>query len=100
MAELWQALSKLQVLSLRICQPGKGWLLPLLRTFSTDLQHQCGWDRPDVSFGGQQCMCGSGMGAVQEDGPCAGAVEAAVIETVQAAALAGEEVVSPFAGAC
>lgn len=96
MAELWQALSKLQVLSLKICQPGKGWQLPLLRTCSTELQHQCRWDHPDVSLGGQQCMCGSGMGLVL----AAGAVEAAVLETVQAAALAGEEVLSPFAAIC
>lgn len=41
-------------------------------------------------------MCGSGMGLVL----AAGAVEAAVLETVQAAALAGEEVLSPFVGAC
>lgn len=41
-------------------------------------------------------MCGSGMGLVL----CAGAVEAAVLETVQAAALAGEEVLSPLAGIC
>lgn len=96
MAELWQALSKLRVLSLRICQPGRGWLLPLLRTCSTALQHQCRCDGPDVSLGGQQCMCGSGMGLVL----AAGAVQAAVLGTRRAAALTGEEILSPFAGAC
>lgn len=41
-------------------------------------------------------MCGSGMELVL----AAGAVEAAALETVQAAVLAGEEGLSPFTGAC